>query len=116
MPKIVSDSEVAAPLSSLVNPGRFVEALVRPLTADLFPVFAERYLDNTYRISGVPRAKYAKPPNSTSRITSMILPRSSMARRSPAFSPLPCRSIFRSAQERRIIGSSPAPAPARRPR
>jgi len=62
LPNLAGDGEIAAPLATLVNPGRFVEALVRPLDADLFPVFAERYLDNTYRVSGVPRAKYAKPP------------------------------------------------------
>ena len=51
-----------SPLATLVNPGRFVENLVRPLDAQLFPAFAEKFLDNTYSISGVPRAKYAKPP------------------------------------------------------
>lgn len=62
LPRFAGDGEIASPLSSLVNPGGFVESLVQPLDADLFPAFAERYLDNTYRISGVARGKYAKPP------------------------------------------------------
>jgi hypothetical protein len=62
VPHIADESEITAPLSSLTNPGRLVEAFVRPLNSDLFPAFAERYLDNTYRVSGVPRGKYAKPP------------------------------------------------------
>ena len=62
LPKIVGDSEITSPLSTLVKPGRFVEDLVRPLDSELFPAFAERYLDNTYRVSGVPRGKHAKPP------------------------------------------------------
>ena len=62
VPKIAGDGEITSPLATLVNPGRFVENLVRPLDAQLFPAFAQRFLDNTYRISGVPRAKYAKPP------------------------------------------------------
>ena len=62
MPKIAGDGEITSPLATLVKPGRFVEDLVRPLDAQLFPAFAETYLDNTYRISGVPRGKYAKPP------------------------------------------------------
>jgi hypothetical protein len=62
LPKIAGDSEITSPLATLVKPGRFVESLVRPLDAQLFPAFAERYLDNTYRISGVARGKHAKPP------------------------------------------------------
>jgi hypothetical protein len=62
VPKLPSDGEITAPLATLVKPGRFVEELVRPLDAQLFPAFAEAYLDNTYRISGVPRGKQAKPP------------------------------------------------------
>ncbi len=62
LPKLTGDGEITSPLSTLINPGRFVEALVRPLEADLFPTFAERYVDNTYRVSGVVRGKHAKPP------------------------------------------------------
>jgi hypothetical protein len=62
LPRILGDSEITSPVSSLVNPGRFVENIARPLDAQLFPVFAERYLDNTYRVSGIPRGKYPKPP------------------------------------------------------
>ncbi len=62
LPKIAGDGEIMSPLATLVKPGRFVEALVRPFDAQLFPAFAERYLDNTYRISGVARGKHAKPP------------------------------------------------------
>ena len=62
LPKIAGDGEITSPLSSLVKPGRFVESLVRPFDAQLFPVFAERYTDNVYRISGVTRGKHAKPP------------------------------------------------------
>jgi hypothetical protein len=62
LPKIAGDGEITSPLATLVNPGRFVETVVRPLEAELFPVFAERYIENTYRISGVPRGKHAKPP------------------------------------------------------
>jgi hypothetical protein len=62
LPKITGDGEITAPLSTLIKPGRFVESLVQPLDAELFPAFAERYLDNTYRVSGIPRGKLAKPP------------------------------------------------------
>jgi hypothetical protein len=62
LPKIAGDGEITSPLGTLTNAGRFVENLVRPLDAQLFPVFAERYTDNTYRISGVKRGKHAKPP------------------------------------------------------
>ena len=62
MPKIAGDGELTSPLATLVNPGRFVEDLVRPLDANLFPAFVERYLDNTYRISGVARGRHPKPP------------------------------------------------------
>jgi hypothetical protein len=62
LPKLPSDGEIISPLSTLLRPGYFVESLVRPLDAQLFPVFAERYIDNTYRVSGVPRGKYPKPP------------------------------------------------------
>lgn len=62
LPRIVSDGEIVSPLGSLVSPGKFVEALVRPLDAELFPHFADRYEENTYRASGVVRTKHAKPP------------------------------------------------------
>ncbi len=62
LPKIVSDGEIVSPLGSLVSPGKFVEALVRPLDAELFPHFADRYEENTYRASGVVRTKHTKPP------------------------------------------------------
>ena len=62
VPKLAGDGEITSPLATLIKPGHFVETLIRPLDAQLFPVFAERYIDNKYRISGVPRAKYAKPP------------------------------------------------------
>jgi len=62
LPKIAGEGEVTSPLGTLVNPGRFVEDLVRPLDASLFPIFADRFEENTYRISGVARAKYTKPP------------------------------------------------------
>lgn len=62
LPKIAGEGEITSPLISLVQPGRFVESLVRPLGRELFPAFAERFEENTYRISGVPRAKHVKPP------------------------------------------------------
>lgn len=62
LPKIAGEGEITSPLGSLVNPGKFVEDLVRPLDPALFPAFADRYEENVYRVSGVPRAKYAKPP------------------------------------------------------
>ncbi len=62
LPKIVGDSEIVSPLASLVAPGRFVEQLVRPLDAKLFPRFTDRYEENIYRISGVARGRHAKPP------------------------------------------------------
>jgi hypothetical protein len=62
LPKIAGDGEITSPLSSLVNPGKFVEDLIRPLDAGLFPAFADRYQENVYRLSGIARAKYAKPP------------------------------------------------------
>ncbi len=43
-------------------PAALSKASFDRLSADLFPIFAERYLDNTYRVSGVARGKYAKPP------------------------------------------------------
>ena len=62
LPKIVGDGEISSPLASLTNPGRFVEALVKPLDASHFPVFADRYEENVFRISGIPLGKYVKPP------------------------------------------------------
>jgi hypothetical protein len=62
LPKIADEGEITSPLGSLVNPGKFVEDLVRPLDAALFSAFADRYEENVYRVSGVPRAKYAKAP------------------------------------------------------
>jgi hypothetical protein len=62
LPKIAGDGEITSPLLSLVHPGRFVENLVRPLAPGLFPMFSDRYEENTFRISGVVRAKYSKPP------------------------------------------------------
>jgi hypothetical protein len=62
LPKIVGDGEIVSPLGSLVAAGKFVEDLVRPLDADLFPRFADRLIENTYRISGIARGKHAKPP------------------------------------------------------
>jgi hypothetical protein len=62
LPKIVGEGEITSPLMSLVNPGRLIENLVRPLDAGLFPAFVERYLDNAYRVSGIPRGKQPKPP------------------------------------------------------
>lgn len=62
LPNITGDGEITAPLSTLLKPGRFVEDLVRPLDGERFPAFVERYLDNTYRISGIPRGKQTKPP------------------------------------------------------
>ncbi len=62
LPRIAGESEITSPLGTLVNPGKFVEDLVRPLDANLFPAFADRYEENTFHISGVARAKYAKPP------------------------------------------------------
>jgi hypothetical protein len=62
LPVFTGDGEITSPLATLVKPGRFVEDLIRPLDAELFPELAEAYLDNIYRISGVPRGKYPKPP------------------------------------------------------
>jgi hypothetical protein len=62
LPTIAGEGEITSPLSSLLHPGRFVENLVRPLSGDLFPAFRDQFEENTYRISGVPRVKYAKPP------------------------------------------------------
>ena len=62
LPKIAGDGEIVSPTSSLLNSGQFVESLIKPLDAELFPVLTDRYLDNVYRLSGIPRAKYAKPP------------------------------------------------------
>src|SRR6185312_9118198 len=53
---------ITSPLASLTNPGRFVENLVGQLDTFLFPAFAERYLDNVHRISGVTRGKHPRPP------------------------------------------------------
>lgn len=62
LPRLAGDGEITSPLNSLVDAGRFVESLVKPLDATHFPVFADRYVENTYRVSGIPRMRYAKPP------------------------------------------------------
>jgi hypothetical protein len=62
LPKIAGDGEITSPLGSLVHPGRFVEQLVAPLEASLFPTFADRYEENRYKLSGVPRVKHPKTP------------------------------------------------------
>jgi hypothetical protein len=62
LPKLAGGGEITSPLASLTPPGAFVEALVKPLTADLFPAFAARYTENVHRISGVVPAKSARPP------------------------------------------------------
>jgi hypothetical protein len=62
LPKISGDGEITSPLANLVKPARFVDDLVRTLDGELFPAFAEQFVDNTYRISGVPRIKHPKPP------------------------------------------------------
>lgn len=62
LPKIAGEGEITSPLGTLVNPGKFVEDLVRPLDAAQFPAFADRYEENVFRISGVARTRYAKPP------------------------------------------------------
>jgi hypothetical protein len=60
---VQGSGDVTAPLASLTPPGAFVEKLITPLTADLFPAFAARYMENVYAISGVaPGARPAKPP------------------------------------------------------
>lgn len=62
LPKFTGDGEIVSPLSSLTSPGRFVEHLVQPLTADAFPNFAARYAENVATISGIPpNARPAKP-------------------------------------------------------
>ena len=60
LPKIAGEGEITAPIASLASPGRLVEALVRPLTASLFPAFTERYEDNAATLSGATRGKTAK--------------------------------------------------------
>lgn len=62
LPKIAGDSEITSPLMSLVQPGRFVEALVRPLDENLFPTFARRYEENVLRLSGIVPGRQAKQP------------------------------------------------------
>lgn len=42
LPKLSGDGEITSPLATLVKPGQFVENLVRPLEADLFPIFVEK--------------------------------------------------------------------------
>jgi hypothetical protein len=60
LPNISGEGEITAPIASLTSPGRFVEALARPLSADLFPAFAERFEDNAAALSGGARGKTAK--------------------------------------------------------
>ena len=62
MPGIAGQGEITATLKSLVSPGRAVEHMIAPLSAELFPAFTERYAENVYRLSGVARVKHAKPP------------------------------------------------------
>ena len=65
LPRVIADGEITAPLASLANPGRFVEALARPLNSELFPTFAELYQRNVYAVSGVTPARTGKPPKIT---------------------------------------------------
>lgn len=60
LPKLSGDGDITAPVASLAPAGRFVEALVRPLTSDRFPAFAARYQENAAALSGAPRGKSAK--------------------------------------------------------
>lgn len=62
LPRAYGDSELTAPIASLAPPGRFVEALVRPLTSGQFPTFAARYEENVTALSDAPRGKGARPP------------------------------------------------------
>lgn len=61
LPDIAGEGEITAPVASLASPGRFVEALVRPLTNNHFPAFVARYEENVAALSGAPRGKAAKP-------------------------------------------------------
>lgn len=61
IPKIAGASDITAPISSLAPPGRFIEALARPMTAERFPAFAERYERNAADLSGVTSGKTSKP-------------------------------------------------------
>lgn len=60
LPKVSDDGDISAPIASLAPAGRFVEALVRPLTSERFPAFAARYEENATALSGAPRSKTAK--------------------------------------------------------
>jgi len=62
VPVFCGDGEIISPLSSLVTPGAFIEGLVRPLTAELFPAFATKYQENVHRISGVIPSRTGKQP------------------------------------------------------
>ena len=62
LPRVVGDGGITTPLGSLTEPGRFVEALVRPLRRDLFPAFTESYERNVYSVSGVMSSRSGKPP------------------------------------------------------
>jgi hypothetical protein len=62
LPPFSGDGEIISPVSSLVTPGTFIEDLIRPLAADLFPTFASRYEENVYRISGVIPSRTGKQP------------------------------------------------------
>lgn len=116
LPKIVGDGEIASPLSTLVNPGKFVEDLVRPVDASLFPALTDRYEENVYRIFGITRARYDSRRSSPSRTTSTTPRHSSTARPSPAFWRRRSARTSRNISATSTIGSSPAAARARPPR
>lgn len=64
LPKVTGDGDLTAPIASLAPAGRFVEALVRPLTSE-FPTFAARYEENATALSGAPRTKGGRSPKTT---------------------------------------------------
>ena len=62
LPKIAGQGELTAPISSLTpSLGRLVEVLVKPLSPNLFPAFAETYKANVEKISGLTGGKSQKP-------------------------------------------------------
>jgi hypothetical protein len=60
LPKIAGDGEITAPLATLTNAGKLVEALVQPLDAKLFPAFAARFEENALRLSGLSKTSANK--------------------------------------------------------
>ena len=116
LPKIAGDGEITSPLATLVNPGRFVENLVRPLDAQLFPAFAETLPRQHVSHLGRPARQIrqaAEARRTASPRRPLAVSRRHAVRRHSRDPAWDGNSAGASAPP--ITGSSPAPARARPP-